>query len=642
MLTAVEESSGVQGAPHLCDHYLANLRALYRVDPELAERIDAIAFRDLPECVRGEDGGFAIRGRADDGCDVWLSSRRRPRAEAEALVEALPDLDHPTFFLQGLAAGEHVAALSQRFERPNLIVIESDLPRIKLALTLRDESVALRDRRMVFIWDAEIERNKEKLSRFNADIMLGARFVAPPFAQRVGEAFQAEIRRQIADYISTTRVQVLTLLQTSRTTFENVLYNLPDYLGSAGVEALAGCAKGFPAVIVAAGPSLARHIDLLRTARSSAVLIAVQTVFKLLRSLRIDPHFVTTLDYHEVSRSFFEGVADVGACELIAEPKAAWRTLEAFQGRKRVLGHRFHAALLREANPPRGALSPGSTVAHLAFYLAQHLGCDPIIFVGQDLAFSEGLYYMPGAPIEQVWAPELCRFTTLEMRQWERIVRNRAILRTVQDVNGDPVYTDDLLFTYAQQFESAFAAAPQRVIQASEAGSKLRGAECVPFRDALARHATRPLPADHFSAARSAARSSASFSAARAALQTRLEELRQTRDIARRTRELLRRLGELVEQPAEFNRLIVEVDELRTRMNALGHIYTLVVDVSAAAELRRYGADRRIGEPTEETPAVARRRLARDAEFVDAFLDGCDFLERALQVACERLAEVGA
>ena len=36
----------------------------------------------------------------------------------------------------------------------------------------------------------------------------------------------------------------------------------------------------------------------------------------------------------------------------------------------------------------KARLPSGATVAHLAYYLAEHLGCDPIIFVGQDLGFS--------------------------------------------------------------------------------------------------------------------------------------------------------------------------------------------------------------------------------------------------------------
>ncbi len=52
-----------------------------------------------------------------------------------------------------------------------------------------------------------------------------------------------------------------------------------------------------------------------------------------------------------------------------------------------------------------------------------------------------------------------------------------------------------------------------------------------------------------------------------------------------------------------------------------------MVGVSQLAELRRYTADRRIGEQERETPEVARLRLRRDQDFVSALIDGCEYLE---------------
>ena len=111
---------------------------------------------------------------------------------------------------------------------------------------------------------------------------------------------------------------------------------------------------------------------------------------------------------------------------LVAEPKATWHVLDAFGGRAHVLYNDWYDDLMRSVAPQRGKLRAGSTVAHLSLYLAEHLGCDPIILIGQDLSFSEGLYYPAGMPIEQIWRPELNRFCTVEMKQWERVRAHAA------------------------------------------------------------------------------------------------------------------------------------------------------------------------------------------------------------------------
>ena len=97
-------------------------------------------------------------------------------------------------------------------------------------------------------------------------------------------------------------------------------------------------------------------------------------------------------------------------------------------------------------------------MAHLSFYLAEFLGCDPIILMGQDLGFVDGLYYKPGTAIHETWGVELGRFNTLETKEWERIVRSRTILRKIPDIHGHPMYTEEQFFVYLQQFERDFAA----------------------------------------------------------------------------------------------------------------------------------------------------------------------------------------
>src|SRR5205085_7846355 len=111
-----------------------------------------------------------------------------------------------------------------------------------------------------------------------------------------------------------------------------------------------------------------------------------------------------------------------------------------------LVGNAYAEELLREMGPNRSCIRQGATVAHLAYYLAEHLGCDPIIFVGQDLGFSDGLCYAPGTSYEDVWRPELSRFCTVEMKQWEFIARDRPILRRIPDFEGKPMYTEERLF----------------------------------------------------------------------------------------------------------------------------------------------------------------------------------------------------
>lgn len=616
--------------------YLANLAALYRRDAALAARIDAVPFGRAPALESARDGRATVALPADDGRPIYLHSRHQPTLEAERLIDALPPVENPTFVVHGVGLGYALCELERRFAQPVVLLVENDLALMKAALCVSDLSRMIAEGRLIILTAAHRDELHGRLSVCNADLLLGVQFVTPAYSKRRGAAFHEAMRAALRDFITVSRMQMVTLLKTSRVTFQNVAWNLPSYLGSPGVGPLADAAKGYPAIVVAAGPSLARNVALLAELRSRAVIVAVQTVYKPLLALGIRPHFVTSLDFHEVSAEFFRDAGDGGDCILVAEPKATPAVLDGFPGPRAVLHHAFVDALLREAAPPRARLRPGTTVAHLAFYLAEHLGCDPILFVGQDLAYSDGLFYMPGSPIEQIWQPELSRFQTVEMKQWDRIVRNRAILRRARDLHGRDVYTDELLFTYAEQFQRDFAASRRRIIQASEGGLLLAGMEALSLRDAADRFCTRPLP-DGLFAAMARDPDDGLISVAVSQLRARLDELASMRRIAEELRGVLATLGGLLDRPADFNRRVGRVDELRLAMGRHADLYNLVVDVSATAELRRCQADRQLRAAREETPAVTQARLKRDREFLESFCDGCVFVADVVAQAIDRL-----
>lgn len=678
------------------DTYLANLAALHLSDPDLAARIEALPFAALPRLLPTRDGRWTAQVHAPAGAPVLLHSRYRPLDETTALVTAqlraraaarqegpsdsdddsvgpksdaqpasanetasdAPLLDegrtHEAFLVTGLGLGYVIEALERRFREPLLVVIEPDLAVLKAALCASNLAGPLQAGRLILLTVPDKARIHERLRGVLTHLMLGLTLLTLPHTQASDRERCAELTSLVRDFITFSRLQVFSLVRNARTTVRNISFNLPRYLDGPGVEILERRATGYPAIVVAAGPSLARNIEQLAALRERAVIIAVQTVLKTLLSRGIPPHFVTSLDYHEISAHFFRDLTpdDVGDVALVAEPKAAWQVLDAYPGRVHVLHATLVDDLLGPAAPRRGALPAGSTVAHLAYYLAEHLGCDPIIFVGQDLSFTEGLYYPPGMPVERIWRPELGRFNTIEMKQWERIARMRAGLRRVPDVHGRLVYTDEQMYVYAEQFMSDFLQTSRQIIHASEGGMRLQGTRVMTLRDAAAQFCSRPLPQDLLSVGGAQPCDSTPGQAvdeprrlrraALAALAERQRELREVRQIANATSELLDRLVRLVDQPDAFNRLVAETDELRARMLRYGRTYELVVGVSQMAELRRIQADRSLSDDCEETPAVARRRLRRDRDFVTAFLDGCDFLMRMLPEAAARLEEGAA
>ena len=257
--------------------------------------------------------------------------------------------------------------------------------------------------------------------------------------------------------------------------------------------------------------------------------------------------------------------------------------------------------------------------------------------IGQDLAYTNHVYYTPGVAIHGLWRPQLNRFCSIEMMEWERIVRSRKILMKVKDIHGQTIYTDEQLFTYLQQFEGDFATVPGRVIDATEGGVHKAGTRVMPLKNVAEQYCREPIPQQKlryheqtrwFDPSR--------LQAGRAEIEKRLGEIDRMTEICREMKGLLAKLTELVDRPAQFNRRIADVDALRVKIWAQDRTYQLVSAVSQHAELQRFSADRRLKLAEAEGVELARGQLERDRRFVDAIIEGGDVLKEILTGSLER------
>lgn len=621
--------------------FLRNMRALWRHDPLLAVRLDAVDDDARVPVEPAKTGGFTARRTTPQGDNIYLHSRHDPRAEAARFAAAIPLDGKFCVVVTGAGLGYHVRALLDRLRGDHLVLCcEPNIPLLAAALTCCDFSEAITGRRLIFLTEEDKTRIHEKLQPFAPLIMLGAEFAAHAPSLRVDGASYAALTALLSDFVSYTRMTLTTLIHNSRITCRNIAMNLAAYVTTPPIDELRNRFAGDPAVVISAGPSLHRNISLLPPLKGRVVLIAVQTALRPLMQHGITPDFVTSLDFHDMSRKFFEDVGDLREVHLVAEPKAAWSVIDHYPGPVSLLDNAWARLLLGDELAARDGLRAGATVAHLAFYLAEYMGCDPIMFVGQDLAYTGHVFYTPGVEVHRAWAGELNRFHTLEMKEWERIVRNRPILRRVIGNDGAELYTDELLFTYLEQFEKDIAACPATVINATEGGARIRGMRVMPLGAAVEQAAARVIASSKFSYRRAATRQDPSrLAAAAEQLRRRCAELDDVVRIADELLVLLAELEGLIHDPERFNRRLVRVDELRARVYRDTRAYQIVNAATQVAELRRFSADRHINAGQLTGPELARRQLARDREFVSAVRDGAVQVRAMLDDALVRFGE---
>jgi hypothetical protein len=594
--------------------YLRNLAALWAVDLKLAEAIEAPEGQPSYSVEPSKSGEPTIVVPTSDGRHVYLHSKYRPLDEAERQVASIDAEQHVIYYIHGLGLGYSLELLFERAgDEAVFCIFEPDLLLLRTTFETRDLSKLIESRRVCFFWQLDKSDLFVRLMPQTPLVTMGTQDVLHAASIQRDRAFHEQMQAWLAEFASFCRTNVNTLVMNGRRTLENIARNLGWYAATPSLSRLKDCYKGFPAVIVSAGPSLRKNKHLLKQLVGKAVIIAVQTTLQPLLEMGIEPDFVTALDYHDICTRFFEKLPKQLKTELVAEPKATNLIFSLNPGPLTIIGNDMAESLLREMHMAKAGLPSGSTVAHLAYYLAEHLGCDPIIFVGQDLGFSDGLYYAPGTSYEDVWRPELGRFCTVEMKQWEQIVRERPIMRKIPDQQGRPMYTEERLFAYLQQFERDFLRSDRTIIDATEGGAAKRGTTVMTLAEAMEKHCLNPLPpvgSDH-----SGVQWDRNTDCV-AALEARKAEAKEIARISRATLPVLQEICDHIDDQPRVNRLIARVDVLRAEMNAYGRTYDLVTQLTQATEMRRFEADRKIAAAKLSGAERQRQQVKRDIENV--------------------------
>ena len=149
----------------------------------------------------------------------------------------------------------------------------------------------------------------------------------------------------------------------------------------------------------------------------------------------------------------------------------------------------------RELGLDVGLLEVWGSVVTAAFQVAVLAGCDPIVFVGTDLAYSDGLPYCRGSTHEFRWARTTAAGHELA-DLWRGLTTPSGAVR-LPDLRGVETTTTPVLLAFRDWLVAHAARSGRRVMNATGAGLLVgAGIEQRSLVDALADPRQVPWPGD--------------------------------------------------------------------------------------------------------------------------------------------------
>lgn len=250
---------------------------------------------------------------------------------------------------------------------------------------------------------------------------------------------------------------------------ENMLDNVGEIVNNPGINQLYDRFKGKPAVVVATGPSLNKNMHLLKGLEDKALIISVDASLKLLMKNGIKPHMATSLEREHSVKQLFDGFdpEEVKDVYMTACPVLFNHVYQAYTGPKIIVYRNFDHFKWLQID--KGILDIKLSSSNMAFKIAEALGCDPIILVGQDLAYGEN---------DETHATEV-PFSS----------EGEGIFFVKGNVE-EKVKTNSGWYGFLKAYEVDVAQSPSKVINCTEGGAYIPGTHIAKLDDAINQYMT--------------------------------------------------------------------------------------------------------------------------------------------------------
>ncbi|MDK2901910.1 MAG: hypothetical protein PWR14_814 [Thermosediminibacterales bacterium] len=466
----------------MTDLFHKNVTALFNKDRILAGEIDKISESGKYRIIEGKSG-FKCIEYTYNGKAVLLNSYYDPVREGKRWAENLQYKGEDILIVFGFGAGYHLANANGILDRySKVLIIDPSIECFKYALYMNDFTDLFKADNVFFYIQSDISKLRNVLLKL-IDTTIYQKFKIVDFVpvERNYREYFNSVRKEVLKLLNDNFLTLNTKLVFSKKWTKNLMENLPYILESAGVSKLFLKFQGVPLFLISAGPSLDKNVHLLKYAKGKSVLLSVGTALKALLKNGIEPDLVIAIDPSDKAYEQFRGIDNFKA-PLVFDPLVNANIPRNYKGKKFVCESLpFFTSLLREnIGKNIGNLKKGGSVANVAFDLAVKMGCNPIVFVGQDLAFTEGKSHASGT-----------------MYDGEK-VKNTENTIVVKDIYGNDIQTTRQLFSFLTWFENEIKLYNGKIefIDATEGGAKIEGTQVMALSEAIKKYCYKEIDID--------------------------------------------------------------------------------------------------------------------------------------------------
>lgn len=447
-----------------------NLAFIKQLSPDLFNMVTTINTQHY-STIPSKKGPLTLT-YSHNGQDYYIHSKFNPEAEAEKLIQNA-NLEETHIVVIGLGSGCHLQKILET-KNPNsrVLLIEPNPEIIKHSLKTLNWKTTFNRNDFFYCLGTDLNLLAQTIQKF-IDFTTFENLESIELASEVrfNSQFFDAAKKTIDNEIKTLLYDFKTRLAENAMVPENILKNIAGVLQTRPAKYLQNKFTGKPGFIVSAGPSLDKNILQLKKVNNRAVIICVDTALKPLLKKGIHPHFTVTADPSYKNYLHLQGTENQINYFIVSDTAIANQVYRDFHP------HMFSISLgkpifrmIEENIGSIGEVEAWGSVISLALNFALFLGLEPIVFLGQDFAYTDMRNHCRGTSWEEKWL-EYTRDPDGMQRKEKQSITGMAKIVENHDIYGNKAFTSDRLLLYKNYLAKTLSTLPEKnVINASEGG----------------------------------------------------------------------------------------------------------------------------------------------------------------------------
>ncbi|MGL6174140.1 MAG: motility associated factor glycosyltransferase family protein [Cellulosilyticaceae bacterium] len=401
---------------------------------------------------------FEMRGKKK-----YIWSKYEPVKVAKQLINLEGTNKETIWILLGIGLG-HAAReiINQVSKNSRIILVE---PSDELVECQKDYIEDLIQNESI-----KVATNKTALGRTLKEVirnidLKNIKVIMQPVYREFYNQYYLEVLTDIQEYVDKLQVNINTITSFSEINLKNLINNKEAIKNSKSLSLYHKHFENIPAVIVSAGPSLKKNIQYLKDFKG-LIFTGGRTLPHVMKQ-GIQPHFLVSIDPTEISyETLQEGKQN--QCNLICTEVTNHHIINENRGNQYFIRGTQEKLAQSLLGIELMSLPMYGSVATACLSSAYYMGCNPIIFIGQDLAYTDQQAHVDG-------------FKSFEVDM------HSAHIRYVEGIDGQQIATDITLLLFLRWIEQFIKDTKNQVnyINCTEGGAHIQGTQVSRFKDTI-------------------------------------------------------------------------------------------------------------------------------------------------------------